>query len=566
MSDGPGRLARVLPHWARRRPAVTAAVAVVLAGALVTGIVVATTPSGPPAPRYTSLPGQSCGLVSPVQLARYLPGASGTPENPDPDLSASSIKTATCKWSSSSGGTNRTLLTQAAIFGTKTAVADTLHSYRYNLSRVACPCARVSASKQPVTGLGDQAEELFVAPRPDANFVDTPAATEPGATLLVQSSNALIRVTLNTTDAATGAFLTSTPGAAQLTALRSMAADILNALIHPSSAPPPASGRVTRENHYAGRRDACRLVSGATAARYAPGAFLAPLTGAASPPQTSACSWIGDSASISLTLHLSSGPGDAERRFDANANAVGSTVTGAQLLPDLGESAVASYKLEPASGRVSLDVWSGNAELEYSYTVKRSGLPLIDRSAPLAGVIAMARDGLAALARPVASAYPSGPRYVKPANTCALVRPATLARYGINETDEGGAAISGESQCAWGSGSVSISLFIRMESNPDSAHGDFQFDVQYDRENRDDSTFTGAKAVNGLGQQAEAVYQIQSGSPAVSLYLWSGNAELDIGATDLGPAFGPPLSQAAKLAADIAVARDVLARLHRAGQ
>jgi hypothetical protein len=541
---------------------VTAAVAVVLVGALVTGIIVATTPSGPPAPRYTSLPGQSCGMISPGDLARYLPGATGVPENPDPDLSASSVKTATCKWSSSSGGTYRTLLAQAVIFGTKTAVADTRDSYRYNLTRAACPCTRVSATKQPVADLGDQAEELFVAPRPGANFVDAPAVAEPGATLLVQSSNALVNVTLDTTDAATGAFLTSRPDAAQLTALRSMAADILDALARPSSVPPPAAGRVTRENHYAGRRDACQLVSAATAARYAPGAFLAPLTGAASPPQISGCSWIGDSASISLTLHLSSGPADAQRRFIANASAIGSTVTGAQWLPSLGESAAASYKLEPASARVSLYVWSGNAELEYSYTVKRSGLRLLDRSAPLTGVIAMARDGLAALGRPAASAYPSGPRYVKPKDTCTLVRPATLARYGISETDEGGAVISGESQCAWGSDSVSISLFIMIESDPDSAHGDFQFDVQYDHENRDGSTFTGARAVNGLGQQAEAVYQVQSGLPAVSLYLWSGNTEVNLSAEDIG--FGSPLSRAGKLAAEIAMARDVLARLDRA--
>jgi hypothetical protein len=203
------------------------------------------------------------------------------------------------------------------------------------------------------------------------------------------------------------------------------------------------------------------------------------------------------------------------------------------VAPSLGESAAASYKLEPASARVSLYVWSGNAELEYSYTVKRSGLRLLDRSAPLTGVIAMARDGLAALGRLAASAYPSGPRYVKPKDTCTLVRPATLARYGISETDEGGAVISGESQCAWGSDSVSISLFIRIESDPD-----------------------------GLGQQAGAVYQVQSGSPAVSLYLWSGNAEVNLSAEDIG--FGLPLSRAGKLAAEIAMARDVLARLDRA--
>jgi hypothetical protein len=76
--------------------------------------------------------------------------------------------------------------------------------------------------------------------------------------------------------------------------------------------------------------------------------------------------------------------------------------------------------------------------------------------------------------------------------------------------------------------------------------------------------FTGARPVTGVGQQAEAVFQTLDGSPSVTLYVWSGNAELNISATDLGLSFGAPLSRAEKLAADIALARDVLARLKRA--
>jgi len=68
--------------------------------------------------------------------------------------------------------------------------------------------------------------------------------------------------------------------------------------------------------------------------------------------------------------------------------------------------------------------------------------------------------------------------------------------------------------------------------------------------------------VTGVGQQAEAIFGTLNGSPSVTLYAWSGNAEVDISVTDLD--FGTPLSQAGKLAADIAMARDVLTRLHRA--
>jgi hypothetical protein len=50
-------------------------------------------------------------------------------------------------------------------------------------------------------------------------------------------------------------------------------------------------------------------------------------------------------------------------------------------------------------------------------------------------------------------------------------------------------------------------------------------------------------------------------SPAVTLYVLSGNASLEVSSSDVG--VSQPLSRAGKLAADIAAARDVLAGLHR---
>jgi hypothetical protein len=545
---------------------VTAAVAVVLVGALITGVIFATVLSSPPGPRYASLPKQSCGLVSPGHLAKYLPGATGTPLSVVSGAPASLVQLGTCKWSGGSGGNDRTLVTQAFVFTSRTALADAERSYRGDLSDAGCHCVHVAVSKRPVTGLGDKAEELYIAPRPDANFIDAPIAASPGTTLLVLSSNALIGLNLDSTAAATGAFLAWPPDAAQLNELVSMAHDILDALARPSSVSPAATASVTRQAHYADRRDPCRLISSATLARYAPGAFLqpGPAIGGKALPEQSECEWnADDGTSVALTLQLSPGVNGAQTAFHADAGTIGSTVTGARAIPDLGDSAVAAYTLEPGSDHVELYVLSGNAELGYAFTVKGSGR--LDRSAPLAGVIAMAREGLAALARPAASEYQQGPRYSVSQRACALIKPSTLARYGVSQPGEGDrGGLPDESLCSWGSDSVSITLIVTIESDPDTAQGTYEFDAHAPHKNIDGVAFTGAQPVTGVGQQAEAIFQTLSGSPGVTLYAWSGNAELDIGATDLGLDFGAPLSRAEKLAADIAIARDVLARLHRA--
>lgn len=565
----PGRLTRVLPGWARRRPKVAVAAAVVLAGAVAAGTTVAVTPSTPPGPRYTSLPAHSCGMISPAHLAAYLPGATGTQESVASGVAAALVKIGACKWSRRSGGTDETLLAQAFVFGTKTAVANAERSYRDNLpgTGAACHCAGVAVRSRPVAGLADKAEELYVAPRPDANFIDAPIAGSPGTTLLVLSSNAFIGLSLDSTAAATGDFLARPPGAAQLAELTAMAGDILDALARPSSVPAPAAAAVTPQPHYADRRDPCRLVSMATLARYVPAAVIQPLpdTGTGGLPQRSECDWkADDGTSVGLTLQQFPGVDGAQAAFRADTGTIGAIVTGVRAIPDLGDGAAAAYTLEPGSAHVLLYVLSGNAELEYDYTVKGSGPPRLDRSSPLAGVLAMAREGLATLARPTASRYQEEPRYSSGQAACSLVRPAILARYGISGPGDSHQGVPGESLCGWGSDSVSITVIVTIESSPDSALGSYEFDTHASRKNEDGFTFTGAQPVTGVGQQAEAVFQALNGSPSVALYVWSGNAELNISATDLGLSFGAPLSRAEKLAADIAMARDVLARLHRA--
>jgi hypothetical protein len=518
-------------------------------GALITGGIVAAMPSSPPGPRYAAPPEQSCGLISAVHLAKYLPGATGSPQSVVSGVPASLVRIDACKWSSNSGDTDRTLVAQAFVFGSGPAVGNAERSFRDGVSSLGCHCAQVTVSQRPVTGLGDRAEELYVAPRPDANFINAPNASQPGTTLLVQSGNAFVALNLDATAAATGAFLAPPPDEAQLTGLVAMARDVLGALASPSSVPSPATAPVTPPAHYAGRRDPCKLISTATLASYVPGAIVQPAPDADSPGllQQSACSWYESSTSVSLTLQLAPDANGAQADLHAAAGTIGVTVTGARVLPDLGDSAVAGYTLEPGSDIVDLYVLSGNAELEYTYTVKGTGRLRVDRSDPLTGVIAMARDGLAALARPAASAYQQGPRYAPGAT--------------IGPLPSGGPADMGE--CDWNASDGDLFLTVSTYPDPDSAQGAFTFDVQYARK-APHTTFHREQPVKGLGQQASAVFLTGfENTPEVDVYAWSDNATVEMSFND-DPYAGPPLSQAGKLAADIALVRDVFAKLRRA--
>ena len=561
----PRRFGRGLWSWVRRRPVVVAITACVLEAAAVAGTGLATMPSAPPGPHYASLPAQPCAMVSSAGLARYLPGATGSPQSV---MGVSQVKIGACKWLARSGGQDTTLIAQAIILGSPSGVSDAQESYRATLTRLTCRCPGVTVHARPVAGLGDRAAEVFVAPQPYADFASAPNATNPGTTLLVQSSNALILLGLDTTATRTGAFLATPPSAAQLTGLMSMARDVIGVLAHPASIPRSAIAPVTPEARYPGRRDPCKLIGAATLARYAPSAILspdpAPSYGAT---QDSECDWNSDSASITVKLRIYPGPASALRDFDTDAESAGVTPAGARWIPDLAEAAAATYTIDTGSDIADLFLWSGNAYLDYTYKSSGSGRSRPDRSAPLAGVIAMARDGLAALARPSVSVYPQGPRYASPRNTCTMIKASTLVRYTPGATVDqvpgnGAASETGNTNCGLNSDSVSIFLNITIDSDGDNAQSDFEFSVQDARKSHGDTKFKGMRTVRGVGEQATAIFQTFRGSPSVDLLVWSGNAEVEVSCTDLG--FAPPLSPAGKLAADIAMARDVLADLPRA--
>jgi len=239
------------------------------------------------------------------------------------------------------------------------------------------------------------------------------------------------------------------------------------------------------------------------------------------------------------------------------------TVTGVQELPDLGDSAEAIFQSQSGDHDVNMLVWSGNAELNLTYTGLGSAVSS-DRATLLAGAIAMARDGLAALARPAASAYQQGPVYASPGHPCRLVRASTLARYApgavVGPLPVGGPADL--SDCAWNASNGDLFLTVTTYPDPDHAEGGFEFDVQFAHK-PGDTTFHGEQQVNSLGQQAAAVFVTDpDNGPEVDVYAWSGNVSVEMSYSD-SPLAGPPLSRAAKLAADIAMLRDVLAGLSR---
>ncbi len=295
----------------------------------------------------TSLPAQSCALVSAADVTRYLPGARGTPVS----ISAgSTVRTGICKWSSTADGEDRTLIARADVYRSASAVEQAQRAYRATLSAFGCHCPGVTVRTKPVTGLGDQAFQAFVVAGPTANFGRAVVASLPGASLLVESSNAVIDVNLDTTATATGISLTSSPTTAQSAGMIAMARDVLANLDRPASAvaPPPAS--LTAEPNYAGRPDSCRLISPVTLAKYVPGSTFTPLTPLAGvkpvPSSASVCGWTAGDFSAQLTVSTYAGAVAAGQQFQQESRIFSASngylvVTGMRWLNDLGAAALA---------------------------------------------------------------------------------------------------------------------------------------------------------------------------------------------------------------------------------
>ncbi len=540
--------------------------AAVLSAALIAVAVVWSLAYGPPGPKYSRVP-EPCSLISLATLNTFLPGATASHVS---TAAPSHGKAAACGWVSTRDREDRTVGALVEVFSSPSAITDAEHDYGTWVSTIGHNKG-IAARTQSVAGLGDRATALLLTARSAADFaavVDANAV--PGAYLIVRSSNAVLVLNYNIIAMAGGTTEVPTPGGAQLPDLISVARAILTSLARPAtdSAAPGASSS-PRLPHYAGQRDPCRLITTATLATYAPGATVSPL--ASNPPSAAqmmnSCSWGTTSPSpyVELTLTLFPDYASTQQGFasqlQADAQSVsGQTVTGGQFLAGLGDQAADIFQSRSGADAVELLVGSGNAVIDLSYTGPGAQSP--DRAMLLAGGIAMARDALAALASTSASSYRQGPVYAQPSDLCKLIRASTLDRYlpgatvGVDDAT---------SLCDWTSSNQALSLAVTIDSDLDSAQGDFERDVQFNQGKQAGFTFDGAQSVKSLGMLATATFQTSIGAPAVELDIWSGNAVIEINVSDLSDLsfLGPVLGHGAELTDGVALAREVLANLSR---
>lgn len=533
---------------------------------MIAAVVIVTVGSSSPPPPYTSLPAP-CAMVSRASLAGLMPDPVGTPMGVP--AGGNYFKAGSCRWSSAADGQDRVLESYVIVDRTPSATRDVRQIYDASLAAASCHCRGVAISRRSVTALGDQATALSATASPGAYEVTTSGGAPIGVHLYVVSRNAEISLTFDVTNVATETILP--PGATQLADLISVARDILAELARPTAV---LAAPVSPEPDYAGPRDPCRLITAATVSKYAPGATVAPDIApapaqAALAAQTTACSWGSNSALIVLDLNVFPDAADALQGFAADAeghslSGGGTTVTGSMWLSDVGEQAAAFYQTRSSGHGVEILVQSGNIELDYWFNDTARPAPAIGTL--LAAATAMARDGLAALASPSASSYQREPVYASPGDTCSLIKASTLARYAPGATvDSRPAAISSPEQlssCGWGTAPGSLTLNLTIYTSADGALGGYEYDVETTRQNpAGGSKFDSARPVKGLGDRATAIVETSLGEPEVDLSVVSGNAEIELDFSDLP--FSPVLSRDALLAADIAMARDVLADLPR---
>ncbi len=351
----------------------------------------------------------------------------------------------------------------------------------------------------------------------------------------------------------------------------------------------------------------CIMVTAASLAKYMPDATSSPQSmPSSSAHEEGGCSWSSISGGQDRNLLLrvdvfgsSSGLTSAQQAYQRLVSAPAcceNLTVSTRPVTGLGDQALALFITEKPAAKgaavpppgVSLIVRSGNADINLGYGTFPIGSARasVTPATELAGAIAMAGDALAALANPASAASaaaaaapsppaspatpspPQGPRYARPHDACMLVKAATVARYAPGAvaskipvpTTSG--SVPGEPQlsnCGWAGPNASIVLELTIDADSPTAQQGYEFGVQYARQNENGTTFHGAQTVTGVGQQATAIFQTLSGSPSVALHVWSGNAEFEVSISDLP--FSTPLSRATKLAADIAMARDVLADL-----
>jgi hypothetical protein len=382
----PGRWLRALPPWLRRWPVVAAfGVGILVVAAL---IVVAVQPSAERL-KYTGMPAP-CGVLTAATMAKYLPGAISQPQN--------GSQVSTCNWSSDAGGQDAVLSVTIDIYRSSSWLDDAQVQYQSTRSEEAGIFGKGSTvSTRPVTGLGDQAVSMIV--------IGTPGPDEgvpPQIGLVVQSSNADIWLNYSTMPIGSAAAL---PITAQVAGTITMARDILAALAHAAvhgagRASPATSAPLPAGPQYTTPRNACALVKASTLEKYAPHTPAGYPGTAQSPP---GCIWATSRGSLQLNLTFAddsfAAQSDLEYQLEVlRLGGSGSQFTGAQPVTGLGQQATATFQIVGGEPAVWLDVWSGNAEIEFEFEDLASD-PALSKAEKLTAEIAMTRDVLASLPR-----------------------------------------------------------------------------------------------------------------------------------------------------------------------
>jgi hypothetical protein len=177
-------------------------------------------------------------------------------------------------------------------------------------------------------------------------------------------------------------------------------------------APPQARDRRIRRGHpgrhgrhwYTSARDACALVKASTLATYVPHAPAGEPSSYPGTPQLTSCNWFTSQGNLELWITIL--PDETSARTDLEEQVQlhrqggdGLQFTGAQTVAGLGQQATAVFETQLGlSQSVWLDVWSGNAEIQFNFDDQPSG-PALSRTEKLAAVTAIVRDVLANLPR-----------------------------------------------------------------------------------------------------------------------------------------------------------------------
>jgi hypothetical protein len=373
--------------------------------------------------------------------------------------------------------------------------------------------------------------------------------------------------------------------AAAVVAVTAVIVAVVSAVVPASSSPPKVA--------YTRMPAPCQVLTAATVARYLPDATY---SGKSEPVidgvLVGSCNWTsisgGQARSLGMSIFIyesSSWRSGVQSQYQEFASTFSSGITGkgstvsTRSVTGLGDQAVsivvarAQVQGQPVPPQIGLVARSGNADFVFTYSISPIGpTPVPAIAAQVAATFVMARDALAALAHPKAvqatgpasSPLPSGPRYTSPRDACGLVESSTLAEHVPGTPPGTPGSTPGtppETDCSWSTPQGSLTLFITINSDSAGAQQDYEIQLQSERHGGTGTKFDAAQTVTGLGQQASATVQTLQGMQAMWLDVWSGNGEVEFEFQNVPP--DPTLSNAEKLATEIAMARDVLASLPR---